>query len=1012
MGVTLLLLALLAQAPNTDAPPTITGVEVRLPAGADARLLDRVSQLVPLRKGQPLSRRAVARAIESLFATGRFSDVEVLGVDGPEGVEIVINLVPRQNVGTVFVEGATQLTRDEVKAATGLEAGAEYWPERVEQAAENVRALYARRGYRATEVRTEAVMVEGALSVGFVIREGPPTVARAVVLSGDPGLPLATVLEAFGLRPGEVLDLSLVDQGLERVRALYRRERFYRARVEPAELTDDGRLVIPVVAGPRYDLIFSGNRAVSDHGLRAVLAYDGEETLDESLAQRLAQRLERFYRFRGFHDVRVTSSEVRGRGGAAALGFAIDEGLPVRVVSIAFDGAKELSPDELRSVLVRVMETAAPRPPFELFPMGEPTELTGRRESRLFGESLPSPPLDTVLEEPTWAEAAKAMLALYRERGYLKASVTFGGAEVREGVARARFVVEEGARAQFRSLTPKGLPPNFSSETVAALEKGKPFSAAELERLEQGVTRELGRKGYLFASVTGAYQIDASGQQVDATLEVEPGPQVKVRAVLPVGQLRTSEETILAQATMKEGLPLDSEALFTTQANLASLGIFRSVQVEMLAPERPEPLKTIVLRVRERPLLSFEWFLGYFYADGFRGGLEGTVANIGGRGITLTGRAQANLLFTSIPALFPDSALGSQLDLRDIPFWEQIGGRANLSLDARSLLPAGFGLRLDGVFERVFRPQFRFSRVAALPTLSWTHAFEVPRVEWLRPKLTLALQYELEWTSVSRVGSALASLPPVSLADQERLRFLFGRFTLQGARLNATLDLRDNALTPTRGLLLQGAGEVVSAIYARDEQDREVPVSFLKVNGSATGYVPLGARFVFALSARAGRIFPLVQGATTPPVRRFFLGGATSMRGFNEDQLIAEDSRETYRAQVRDCQMLATKAGCSSAAQTIAAARQVPSQGGELFALFKAELRFPAFSVFDLGVFFETGNLWLAVPERLTFRPVVGTGLRLGTPIGPLAVDLGVNLAPDLVINEPQVVLHFNIGVF
>jgi len=43
---------------------------------------------------------------------------------------------------------------------------------------------------------------------------------------------------------------------------------------------------------------------------------------------------------------------------------------------------------------------------------------------------------------------------------------------------------------------------------------------------------------------------------------------------------------------------------------------------------------------------------------------------------------------------------------------------------------------------------------------------------------------------------------------------------------------------------------------------------------------------------------------------------------------------------------------------------------------------------------------------------VVGAGLRYVTPIGPLALDVGVNLAPDLVINEPQFVVHFNIGVF
>ena len=137
------------------------------------------------------------------------------------------------------------------------------------------------------------------------------------------------------------------------------------------------------------------------------------------------------------------------------------------------------------------------------------------------------------------------------------------------------------------------------------------------------------------------------------------------------------------------------------------------------------------------------------------------------------------------------------------------------------------------------------------------------------------------------------------------------------------------------------------------------------------------------------------------------------MRGFNEDQLVAEDLRVQYRKEVSDCQVLAAKDGCSSAAKTILGGRQVPSQGGEFFMVFKAEVRFPAFSVFDLGVFFEAGNLWITMPNTVgPFRPVAGVGLRYVTLIGALALDLGVNLAPDLVINEPQFVVHFNIGVF
>jgi outer membrane protein assembly factor BamA len=157
MGMTLLALVLLTQTPvTTDSQPIISSVEVRLPAGADEHLIDRVPQLVTVHKGQPLSRRAVERTIESLFATSRFADIEVLAKDAPDGVTVIIVLTPRQNIGTVFLEGNRSFAKTEVLGVTKLEPGSEYWPERLERAADAVRKFYQRRGYRNVSVRTEA----------------------------------------------------------------------------------------------------------------------------------------------------------------------------------------------------------------------------------------------------------------------------------------------------------------------------------------------------------------------------------------------------------------------------------------------------------------------------------------------------------------------------------------------------------------------------------------------------------------------------------------------------------------------------------------------------------------------------------------------------------------------------------------------------------------------------------------------------------------------------------------
>jgi outer membrane protein assembly factor BamA len=388
-------------------------------------------------------------------------------------------------------------------------------------------------------------------------------------------------------------------------------------------------------------------------------------------------------------------------------------------------------------------------------------------------------------------------------------------------------------------------------------------------------------------------------------VSVVAGPLVRVRAVLPVGNERTLDEVLLTQATMTEGEPLDAEALFRTQNALIGLGIFRSAEVEMLSPEISEPYKTVLLKVRERPRVSGEIGLGYFLADGPRIVFDLGAPNLAGRAINLNAHGQFNFFALSAPAL------SRQVDVSDLAAWEQLGGRGNVSIGSRSLFPANIGVRLDVLGERVFRPQFRFTRFAGVPTIDWSTTFEIPRIEWVRPRVTLALQYEIEWSSVTRVGNALDTQLPASLLDQERLRFRFGTFALQTARFSPTIDLRDNSLTPTRGLLLQGSAEVVGALFAQDNEGQKVVVNFLKASALATGYVPI-LRTVLAVSVRAGRIWSLAEGSSTPPVKRFFMGGSTSMRGFNEDQLIAEDLRAQYRDEVRDCRLLAVKDGCTS----------------------------------------------------------------------------------------------------
>jgi outer membrane protein assembly factor BamA len=308
------------------------------------------------------------------------------------------------------------------------------------------------------------------------------------------------------------------------------------------------------------------------------------------------------------------------------------------------------------------------------------------------------------------------------------------------------------------------------------------------------------------------------------------------------------------------------------------------------------------------------------------------------------------------------------------------------------------------------------------------------------------LQYELENDDVrlpSRTQELLSTPNPLP-TDIPWLRFPSGDFPLQSLRPTVTLDFRDDIARPTRGLLFSGSAEWTNDLGAtladpsghcptsnspdspapattssqRDASNDPCafPIHTLKLSGSLTGYVPVAARTVLALSVRGGKIVHLTQDSESIAPKRFFLGGSTSMRGFSEEGIIPQDRRYAMREEVAECQSLGESypRACTPNALVLQDGRQLPSEGGELYTLLKSELRLPAFGPFDLGLFFEAGNLWLnpANYQPLVLRYVTGAGVRYGTPIGPLALDLGINLFPDTVLNEPRANLHFSIGLF
>jgi outer membrane protein assembly complex protein YaeT len=161
-------------------------------------------------------------------------------------------------------------------------------------------------------------------------------------------------------------------------------------------------------------------------------------------------------------------------------------------------------------------------------------------------------------------------------------------------------------------------------------------------------------------------------------------------------------------------------------------------------------------------------------------------------------------------------------------------------------------------------------------------------------------------------------------------------------------------------------------------------------------YQPLPGRIVVAARAQLGIVDALghtvtqadgTETADIPFSKRFFLGGATSLRGWGRFDV----------------------APLSESGQPI---------GGLSMFEASAELRVPVRGPLSAVLFFDAGNVWEdAWDINLSdLRYDVGPGIRYQTPIGPVRADFGyqLNPIPGLLVNgEPETRhwrIHFSIG--
>lgn len=552
----------------------------------------------------------------------------------------------------------------------------------------------------------------------------------------------------------------------------------------------------------------------------------------------------------------------------------------------------------------------------------------------------------------------KRIQAFYADRGYPDARVT--GFDVKLSDKQDRVDIEvtivEGEPVRVAAIELVGfdaMPP----EHMKALKSGLPLKVGQprdrqlVVAAHEIAVNELKDHGFPYAKVATAETNPSNDpKQSVITFTAEPGALAHFGPVEISGNRSVSDRIILRQLTFKPGELYRRSLVQDSQRRLYGLELFQFANIEPQTREQqPEEVPTRIT-VAEGKHQRANFGIGYGTEEKAR--VDGEYHHVNFFGGARSAGAHAR--YSSLDR-------GVRLDFNQPYFF-----RPHFSL----------GGEVQQWY--TYTPAYRSSVRGAKATL--THR-QSARTSW-----AVSITSEFDTSSVEpevlqdeSLFTTLIALGLNPLTGQQR-------GTLNATGFDFQHSTADNLLNAHRGYQL--------AFHA-EQAGRFVPGSFNYYAVSADGrhYLPLGDKMTVASRLQLGNIRPFGASGPTGEVeenipfsKRYFLGGATSIRGWGRYEVSPLSSGQPF--------------------------------GGDSMLAASVELRAALRGNLGGVLFIDMGNVWAESwgIDLNDLRYAIGPGLRYQTPIGPIRFDFGyqLNPIPGLLVNgSPQTRrwrVHFSIG--
>jgi outer membrane protein insertion porin family len=935
-----------------------------------------LQHLVKLRSHEPYTRAKAEATASALRSAGHFSRVDIQMNPEANGLQVTFLLQPVYYVGIISFRGRVNgFDYARLLNVVNHPSNTPYERDLTQAGEDALKGFFSNEGYFLAQVHEETqldnahrlanlvynVTLGKRAKFGTVRVLGPPT-PEARSIQGTLRSVRARI-KGGDIKPGRAYHPAKVQAAVRVIRDYLGRREWLASQISiPRPQYDPKTNRVPVrfqvELGPKVRIRLTGAR-IRGKMLKTLIPIYQQNTFDRYLVAEGAQNLARYFRSKGYFDVRV-DPKVEKTLSLIALTYQIERGDRHNVMSITFAGNRYFKEAALRPLVV--VQTA------HFLSHGK------------FGDAALN-------------QSVTNLTGFYQNAGFENVRVHAAVKDI-EPKIYVTFHIQEGPQTIVNTVTVTGL----ETQTLATLapsglkvRDGQPFSPASVTVDRKRIIASYLNLGYPDASFRAtSSRVPKEPHRISIKYSINEGPHVTIRSVLILGDQHTKPAYIRRNIGIDAGQPLSEGNMLQAESTLYNLGLFDwasvgpsnligqdpltasaggldaipvTSQTQLAALNQVDPLADVLVRVHENKRNEVSYGVGFLSTP-------------------RTGQISTGVL--QLPGL-PTVGLPKSFQLHEKTIISPEGSlqysRENLFGTNQTASVSTVLSRLDQRFTVSYSdPQFFSSSWSSIVSASTERTTQNPLFTARLGQGSLEFDHPLNSARTERLelrysyqATALSSLLVRNFIPTEDQ-------SIRDSTLSASFirDTRDNPMDAHRGVFENIDLGITPKLLGSSQ-------NFARFFGQAATYRQVKPWLVWANRIQLGEEKALV-GSHVPFSDRFFTGGADSLRGF---------AINSAGPQVLACFLTSTnEKRCVGTAY-------VPTGGPQLF-IVNSEGRFPIpidFPVIHrLGgvLFYDGGNVFsrIGLTHDGEYSNTVGFGLRYQTPVGPIRLDLGENLNP------------------